>query len=144
VCAIISWGAHESFIHSIFVLRNGCETWRRTLHSQPSPHRPPSLQVPRPSSPVVNQLAGASSGAGRKRTTRAALMSNLLLLPPSRCTWTSPVGPLRRCPCLCLLRRLMGTTLPQVQPSSPRRGVAVVVPKPWTAMVLWGPPMLDC
>jgi hypothetical protein len=26
MCAIISWGAHESFMHPIFVLKNGCDT----------------------------------------------------------------------------------------------------------------------
>jgi hypothetical protein len=26
MCATVSWGAHESFIHPIFVLKNGCDT----------------------------------------------------------------------------------------------------------------------
>jgi hypothetical protein len=25
MCATISWGAHESFMHPIFVLKNGCD-----------------------------------------------------------------------------------------------------------------------
>jgi hypothetical protein len=25
MCATVSWGAHESFIHPIFVLKNGCD-----------------------------------------------------------------------------------------------------------------------
>jgi hypothetical protein len=27
MCATDSWGAHESFMHPIFVLKNGCDTW---------------------------------------------------------------------------------------------------------------------
>jgi hypothetical protein len=26
MCAIVSWGAHESFMHPIFVLKNGCDS----------------------------------------------------------------------------------------------------------------------
>jgi hypothetical protein len=26
MCATVSWGAHESFIHPIFVLKNGCDS----------------------------------------------------------------------------------------------------------------------
>jgi hypothetical protein len=26
MCAIISWGTHESFMHPIFVLKNRCDT----------------------------------------------------------------------------------------------------------------------
>jgi hypothetical protein len=26
MCATVSWGAHESFMHPIFVLKNGCDT----------------------------------------------------------------------------------------------------------------------
>jgi hypothetical protein len=26
MCVIVSWGAHESFMHPIFVLKNGCDT----------------------------------------------------------------------------------------------------------------------
>jgi hypothetical protein len=34
MCATGTWGAHESFIHPIFVLKNGCDTgvlekWRK-------------------------------------------------------------------------------------------------------------------
>jgi hypothetical protein len=25
MCATVSWGAHESFMHPIFVLKNGCD-----------------------------------------------------------------------------------------------------------------------
>jgi hypothetical protein len=28
MCATVSWGAHESFMHPIFVLKNGCDTTR--------------------------------------------------------------------------------------------------------------------
>jgi hypothetical protein len=28
MCATVSWGAHESFMHPIFVLKNGCDTLR--------------------------------------------------------------------------------------------------------------------
>jgi hypothetical protein len=31
MCATVSWGAHESFIHPIFVLKNGCDS-RMVLH----------------------------------------------------------------------------------------------------------------
>jgi hypothetical protein len=27
MCATVSWGAHESFMHPIFVLKNGCDTY---------------------------------------------------------------------------------------------------------------------
>jgi hypothetical protein len=29
MCATDSWGAHESFMHPIFVLKNGCDNRRR-------------------------------------------------------------------------------------------------------------------
>jgi hypothetical protein len=29
MCATVSWGAHESFMHPIFVLKNGCD---KVLH----------------------------------------------------------------------------------------------------------------
>jgi hypothetical protein len=28
MCATVSWGAHESFMHPIFVLKNGCDKIR--------------------------------------------------------------------------------------------------------------------
>jgi hypothetical protein len=28
MCATVSWGAHESFMHPIFVLKNGCDSSR--------------------------------------------------------------------------------------------------------------------
>jgi hypothetical protein len=27
MCATVSWGAHESFMHPIFVLKNGCDIY---------------------------------------------------------------------------------------------------------------------
>jgi hypothetical protein len=29
MCATVSWGAHESFMHPIFVLKNGCDSVHR-------------------------------------------------------------------------------------------------------------------
>jgi hypothetical protein len=32
MCATVSWGAHESYMHPIFVLKNGCDTHKDQPH----------------------------------------------------------------------------------------------------------------
>jgi hypothetical protein len=31
MCATVSWGAHESFMHPIFILKNGCDMLQASL-----------------------------------------------------------------------------------------------------------------
>jgi hypothetical protein len=36
MCATVSWGAHESFMHPIFVLKNGCDNGNETKNGTQS------------------------------------------------------------------------------------------------------------
>jgi hypothetical protein len=46
MCATVSWGAHESFIHPIFVLKNGCDTQPLAHHAITTSENAPPLSKP--------------------------------------------------------------------------------------------------
>jgi hypothetical protein len=43
MCVIVSWGAHESFMHPIFVLKNRCDSQRLVKLPYGTNHTPHSI-----------------------------------------------------------------------------------------------------
>jgi hypothetical protein len=83
MCAIISWDAHESFMHPIFVLKNGCDT-------------PPLRQQPRLVTPRVALGPDPACGLSRLAPRRPRLVNPLAL--PHHLVPTSPrLSPLWPC-----------------------------------------------
>jgi hypothetical protein len=56
MCATVSWGAHESFMHPIFVLKNGCDMTHLHFRKRWPPSSPPLLHIMQRSSSTLTPL----------------------------------------------------------------------------------------
>jgi hypothetical protein len=122
MCATVSWGAHESFMHPIFVLKNGCDRHR----GRSSRQLPPAAEVAHPRLSAPPQPTGHRPGLRR------------LGAHSSTATDGQGHGPGGQLLCLCAPSPLQGFDSSSSAPSRPSLDS---FPSPAPSVLVRGPPV---